>query len=223
MSDAGPKKGEVTTFKLVPEMTRALDAVKHRDGCTKDAAIRRMIQLGLQVDMEMQALIAPTAKRQALRELRRVQHDIDVGTITLDGDYVKIPLYEVRVAAGSGAIVEGERVIEDIVFRHDWIKTKLRANIKDLGCLSVTGHSMEPTICEGDLIMFDRAQHMPKHDQIVVLREGGEPIVKRLCIKGSASVEIHSDNPDSRYKREPVKKDELDIIGRVVWVAGKRS
>lgn len=46
--DGGGKKEKVTTFKLTEDLTKALDAIKHRDGCTKDAAIRRMIILGLE-------------------------------------------------------------------------------------------------------------------------------------------------------------------------------
>lgn len=149
--------------------------------------------------------------------------DVYEGAAFDEQAYAKIPLYEVKVAAGAGAIIESERVIQDIAFRRDWIKTKLRANLKDLGCLSVTGHSMEPTIHPGDLVMFDRSQHAPKHDQIFAIRNDGEPLVKRLCLKNDGLIEIHSDNPDPNLKRPWVKRDALDIIGRVVWVAGKRS
>lgn len=137
--------------------------------------------------------------------------------------YATIPLYEVKAAAGVGAHVESERVIEDLAFRKDWIKSKLRANVKDLVCLTVTGSSMEPTIYPGDLVMLDKSQHTPKHDQIFVIRNDGEPLVKRLCMKNDGWIEIHSDNPDPKLKRPLVKRDALDIIGRVVWVAGKRG
>ena len=48
------KMQKVTTFKLTEDLSRELDLIKDRDGCSKDAAIRRMIQLGLQVDRELQ-------------------------------------------------------------------------------------------------------------------------------------------------------------------------
>jgi phage repressor protein C with HTH and peptisase S24 domain len=88
---------------------------------------------------------------------------------------------------------------------------------------TVTGSSMEPTIYPGDLVMPDKSRHTPKHDQIFVIRNDGEPLVKRLRIKSDGLIEIHSDNPNPKLKRLSVERDALDIIERVVWVAGKRS
>ena len=58
MEKPASKKQKVTTFKLTDELTHALDLIAARDGCTKDAAIRRMIALGLETDTdtEIQAL-----------------------------------------------------------------------------------------------------------------------------------------------------------------------
>jgi phage repressor protein C with HTH and peptisase S24 domain len=95
--------------------------------------------------------------------------------------------------------------------------------VKDLVYLTVTGSSMEPTICPCDLGMLDQAQRTPKHDQIFVIRNDGEPLVKRLRLKSDGLIEIHSDNPDLQFNRFLVKRESLDIIGRVVWVAGKRN
>ena len=69
--DGGGKKEKVTTFKLTEDLTKALDAIKHRDGCTKDAAIRRMIILGLETDAEIQALRHEASHRVAVRSQKK--------------------------------------------------------------------------------------------------------------------------------------------------------
>lgn len=70
MESDPPKMQKVTTFKLTEELTAALDAIAKRDGCTKDAAIRRMILLGLETDEEMQAMKKHAKHRVAIRESR---------------------------------------------------------------------------------------------------------------------------------------------------------
>lgn len=62
------KKQKVTTFKLTEELTQALDAIAERESCTKDAAIRKMIQLGLETDEEIQVLRRDASRRVARRE-----------------------------------------------------------------------------------------------------------------------------------------------------------
>lgn len=68
--DDGPKLGTNTTFRLTPEMTAELDALKERDGCTKDAIIRRLLQYGLKVEAELQKLADTAAGRVALHEVK---------------------------------------------------------------------------------------------------------------------------------------------------------
>ncbi len=66
---------KVTTFKLSPSMTAALDEICARDGATKDSVIREMIRLGMLVDAELQAMTPAAAKKVAAR-IRRIIVDI---------------------------------------------------------------------------------------------------------------------------------------------------
>jgi len=68
MEDERKKKQKVTTFKLTDDLTRALDVITDRDGCTKAAAIRRMIMLGMETDTEIQELKRQAKSRVAKRE-----------------------------------------------------------------------------------------------------------------------------------------------------------
>lgn len=170
-------------------------------------------------------------KEKALAQLDRIIHEGQGGVAeklsarpdskSSTDDLAMIPLLDVKLAAGAGAVEEGEKVLEELAFKRAWIKTKLKANVADLRILQVKKDSMEPTLYDGDLVMIDLSKRTIRHDQIYALREGEERIVKRLCMKGEGLVEICSDNP--HYKRRIVRAADVEIIGKVVWVAGRRT
>lgn len=66
----GPKLGANTQVRLTPEMTVQLDAIKDRIGCSKHAAIRLVMQYGLRVDAELQALLGTATSRVVAEEAR---------------------------------------------------------------------------------------------------------------------------------------------------------
>lgn len=64
------KLDAVTTFKLTTEMSEALNALKDREGCSKDAMIRRLLQYGMKVYEEMERMGESAATRVASHETR---------------------------------------------------------------------------------------------------------------------------------------------------------
>ena len=160
--------------------------------------------------------------------------DIDGGAAAYSGaglapaelgkEYALVPLYDVRAAAGHGAVVEHEQVADVLVFKREWIHQELHANPADLYLIHVDGESMEPTLRPGDVILVDRrnAQAVPR-DGIYVLRMDGSLLVKRLQRLPGRQVKVSSDNP--AYEPFDLRLDapgeDLAIIGRVVW-AGRR-
>ena len=85
-------------------------------------------------------------------------------------EYAMVPLYDVRTAAGHGAVVEPAQPTGTLIFQRQWISQELRANPSDLCLIDVDGESMEPTLRPGDMIMLDRrkAEVVPR-DGIYVL------------------------------------------------------
>ncbi|WP_241084862.1 S24 family peptidase [Candidatus Vondammii sp. HM_W22] len=138
-----------------------------------------------------------------------------------DTEYALIPLYDVRAAAGHGAVVEEERIIDLLAFKRRWVRQELNANPDDFYLIYVDGESMEPTLCSKDVILVDRrnAQEVPR-DGIYVLRIDGSLLVKRLP---GRQVKVTSDNrayePFNISLETP--GEDLAIIGRVVWT-GRR-
>jgi len=147
-----------------------------------------------------------------------------------ENEYAYIPLYDVRAAAGHGAIVDSEQVIDSLCFKKEWIHNELRANPNDLYLIYVSGESMEPTLRPGDIILVDRRDTTVRRDGIYVLTMDNTLLVKRLQSLPGGKVRVMSDNP--AYAPFDMDKGLLDaefqddaegagVIGRVVWT-GRR-
>lgn len=139
-------------------------------------------------------------------------------------DYAAIPLYDVRAAAGGGAVVDHEHVVDFLHFKQEWIRQELRASPNDLYLIYVDGESMEPTLRPGDVILVDHRDQAQARDGVYVLRLDGTLLVKRLQKLPGGIIEVTSDNPAYKsftLKLSEMKEQDFDIIGRVVWT-GRR-
>ncbi|MDO8414172.1 MAG: helix-turn-helix transcriptional regulator [Gallionellaceae bacterium] len=150
----------------------------------------------------------------------RAEYQVDP---TLDNDYVSIPLYDVHAAAGGGALVDAEHVVDVLHFKQEWIRAELRASPDDLYLIHVDGESMEPTLRPGDIILVDKRDHSQARDGIYVLRMNGTLLVKRLQRLPGGVIKVTSDN--AAYSPFEINASNADdgfaIIGRVVW-SGRR-
>ena len=136
-------------------------------------------------------------------------------------DYVLVPRFGVRAAAGSGALVATEEVQSFLAFRNDWVRRTLRRNPGDLAVIEAVGDSMEPTIANGDVLLIDRSEERIRDNAIYVLLAGDELVVKRVQRRMDGTLMILSDN--KAYSSEEVpshKAIDLKVIGRVFWAGG---
>lgn len=133
-------------------------------------------------------------------------------------NYWPIPVFDIRAAAGAGALVEDGDPTSYQVFRDQFISRVTRAPLSALSVIHVGGDSMWETLHDGDSILVDRSVNRVVKDGIYVLRYDGELLVKR-CQRDleSGAVIVSSDNP--RYKPMTVTEPRrLDVIGRVIWI-----
>lgn len=143
--------------------------------------------------------------------------------LPVEQSYSFIPQYTAKAAAGPGhdnAFVE-ERA--SLAFKHEWLRAK-RARPENLMVIYVTGDSMAPTICDGDVILVDRSRVDPAHNKLFLLmsKEDGL-VVKRLMLIEDMWV-IRSDSEDKnqypdRYLPQG-ERFEVDIQGQVLWRGG---
>ena len=102
---------------------------------------------------------------------------------------------------------ESQRPYEETFY---WLQTLVTAIVcitlifTFLGRITrVVGHSMDPTLCEGELMLVWSLGYQPKQGDIVIANKntrecsdllGGEAIVKRVIATGGQSVDIDYDN-----------------------------
>jgi hypothetical protein len=136
----------------------------------------------------------------------------------LDAGMIRVPRYDVSLAAGAGAWNEGKRRLDDIPFTSAFFRKRFnRPTGSGFAVLEARGDSMEPSIADGDLLLIDETDTR-LYDGVFGFVLDGEARVKRFrrLIDG---VSIISDNPI--YPTEELTGDrvrDLQIIGRVRWV-----
>lgn len=110
--------------------------------------------------------------------------------------FVSVPVYDVRAAAETGALVESEEVETEIAFRGDWLRRTIAVPPERLGIIRARGDSMEPTIRQGDLLLLELEPRGLLEGEIYVVQRKDVLLLKRVQILSDGSVILHSDNPD---------------------------
>lgn len=135
-------------------------------------------------------------------------------------DDLFIPVYDVEASAGHGVLVESEEVICNMAFDRRFLRRMTDARPNELAIIRVKGHSMEPTLMDDDHVLVDRTKTNLSYDGLFVIRFDDALHVKRVgrsATKGN--VLVISDHP--AYRDLDMPKEDLDVIGRVLWVGRK--
>lgn len=128
-----------------------------------------------------------------------------------------VPKVYARLCAGGGSFDVEAAVVEEHIFKQDWLSRKGKPGAMVL--MDVFGNSMEPEIHEGDMVLVDQSQQDLFPGSIYAVGFEDTVMVKRLERK-TGEIVLHSDNPD--YSPILLRGDELEnfrIIGRIVWVS----
>jgi len=133
-------------------------------------------------------------------------------------EFVFIPRYDVKAAAGHGQAVTNEAPTHTMAFRRYWVENYLHANPLDLSVLSVKGDSQQGVLNDRDVILIDRSQTSGTAG-LYVLRIDGDIIVKTLQRLPGGILKVSSAN--AAYEPFEVSMgqppNDFAIIGRVVW------
>jgi phage repressor protein C with HTH and peptisase S24 domain len=133
-------------------------------------------------------------------------------------DFVLIPLYDIRVAAGHGALVDGREPSEHWAFSRVWLERELRVPPVRLVLVTVAGNSMIPDLYDGDVIMIDTGDIDVLREGAYVFRLDGHVFVKGLELKGDQLViksRNHVDHPDETV-RLLQENSTFQLYGRVL-------
>lgn len=133
-------------------------------------------------------------------------------------DMVALPVYDVRAAAGSGALATEQQPASHWPFPRQFFDV-LGRHPKAFLMLTVWGDSMEPTLRSGARIVVDTQRTNPAQPGIYVLDIEGMEVVKRIdMIPGSkpARLRISSDNP--LHQAYEASASDVRVIGGVCAV-----
>lgn len=141
-----------------------------------------------------------------------------------DKNYTGVLQLTARGSTGDGEDNSHVEIRGVMAFKSEWLRAN-NLNQRHLDVIYANGHSMEPTINDGDVLLIDESKIEPKDGQIFALQsESKGTIVKRLVKSDFDGWIIRSDNPDkARYGDETLRDGEINevrIIGRVVWRGG---
>ena len=128
---------------------------------------------------------------------------------------VKIPVYR---AVAAGIPIEA---IEDIV-DYEEITPELAATGEFFG-LRIQGQSMEPRICDGDVVIVRKQEDADTGDVAIVIINGDDATCKKIKKDGSG-LWLLPNNPayePMHYSFEEIAAKPVRIIGKVVELRGK--
>ncbi|MBR5646049.1 MAG: helix-turn-helix transcriptional regulator [Treponema sp.] len=128
---------------------------------------------------------------------------------------LNIPVYEQAFSAGKGQFIPDSADILEYVS----VPSDLKKYAENLRAAYVRGDSMEPTLFDGDRIIFDDMGY-DGQDGIYAVIYNGSGFVKRLQ-KRNDSLRIISDNKIYAPIEEASESENFTIIGKVRYVIHK--
>lgn len=133
-----------------------------------------------------------------------------------------VPIYNVQASAGDGAVVLYEDAVGKLAFPPGYLAYLTTTSPKNLRIISVKGDSMFPTLNDDDIVMVDVSKRDLSYDGIFVIRDNGDALLVKRIGRASQTgrVTIISDNR-SVYPSVERSLSEIEVIGRVIWAAGK--
>lgn len=149
--------------------------------------------------------------------------DTSSGSLTTLADregLVEIPRFNVRVAAGAGALALTENVSSYFTVERDWLRRMLPGWAPfnaEVGILEIDGDSMYPTLQEGDLVMAvaNPPERIVDAGGIFIVLHHGTLRVKRVHTDmQSGDITLISDN--DHYPPEPVPRERLEFDLRIL-------
>ncbi len=133
-------------------------------------------------------------------------------------EQVTIGRLDMAASAGHGGLGEDDWPAGAMTVDLQLI-ARLRLDPAHARFLPAMGESMQPGICDGDLMLVDeRDRRVGSRGAVFVLRLDGALMVKRLSRGGDHRIKVTSDNPD--FPPTPSRlPGEVEVIGRVVWLS----
>jgi phage repressor protein C with HTH and peptisase S24 domain len=135
-----------------------------------------------------------------------------------DVDLMSVPLVEARLSAGTGSFETGGTVERRYAFRTEFLLRK--GQPASMVLMRVDGDSMEPEIHDGDVVLIDQSQTMPRAGAMFAVSVEGLVYIKMVDAKPGKFV-LKSLNADYEQLEIDARGDLADgirIIGKAIWL-----
>ena len=124
-------------------------------------------------------------------------------------DFVSVPLTESAIAAGQPIIPQEH--IEDYVLLH----IRAAGRRTNLAASRVDGHSMEPMLHPGDIVVIDRDDKIiAKNKMFAIYHEGG--LTAKFLEKKSNLIILRPINPNAEIQIIDLNEDPQPIVGKII-------
>lgn len=157
----------------------------------------------------------------------RLADDIDAlseGPPDPDHDeFAQVRRVDVSVSAGRGALVFEEPSRSALTFRRSFLQ-EVGVTPTNAVIVTVKGHSMDPTLPDGAVILVNTAAKTVSNGRIYAFRSDGALFVKRMSRTADGGYLATSDNPDREQFPDMIISaydGDFEIIGRALWVGAK--
>ena len=130
--------------------------------------------------------------------------------------FVHVPRLPLEASAGPGAFSAEEISYDTFQFSRRWLR-EMGLEGADLSAIRVEGDSMEPLLRSGDEIFVDRNKRAG--EGVHVVRIGDTLHVKQVQASAPGRIKLISAN--DAYAPIELAREEVEIIGRVVWKGGR--
>lgn len=138
---------------------------------------------------------------------------------TADEDFFDVPLVSEYPSAGTGTDILDEFEPRcHYAFPAKWLRKMGKP--EDMLLMEVNGHSMEPEIKHGDLVMLDRGKTRPVTGRFFVVRLEGSLYVKRVEVlpRRLRLVSLDSSYTPIEVDMAQDYTDLVQIVGQVLWL-----
>lgn len=129
-------------------------------------------------------------------------------------DFITMPL-------SLNALKNSDKGIWDrYLLNKKWIASNLKVAPENLRMVVVNGDCMFPTVNHQDMVMVDVSSRVPTKAGIFMLQNGEAMIARRVeFVPGKVQKQVCISPDNSKYVPYTCDIDEVNIVGRVVWLA----
>jgi phage repressor protein C with HTH and peptisase S24 domain len=195
---------------------RSLD--RYRDGM--EPSLNVAAKLARALNLPLDALVYGVSDQHASESPGKARGNDEWLRRGEDSNLVYVPLSTAVASAGAGIANDGVEEARRLPFSRSLLREHGIAP-DNAHFVTARGDSMEPTIQDGGIVLFDASRRSLHDPGVYVLTVYGDLLIKRVQPTTRGLILI-SDN--ERYKPETIERGDLDsvnVVGKVFWVGSK--